>query len=334
MKTAILAILLFCIMIFPHELGHFIAAKRMGVKVNEFAFGMGPTIWKKQRGETLHSIRLFPVGGFCAMEGEDEESEEPRAFNNKKPWQKIIILAAGSFMNVVCAVLIMSLVVGIIGFTTTTIDQVTAGSPAEAAGLAAGDEIIAVNGQKTEEWTDISGAIASSAGASVAVTVEREGQELSLELKPQLNESGQYLVGITSKVSHNPLRSLVEGARSTWNMTVTMFETLGQLFSGRLGADSLSGPVGMVQMVGETAQYGLWYYGFLTALICLNLAIINMLPLPALDGGRIIFVLYTMISGRKVSQKVEGTIHLVGLALLFGLMIYVTFNDVTRIFGS
>ena len=137
MKTAILAILLFCIMIFPHELGHFIAAKRMGVKVNEFAFGMGPTIWKKQRGETLHSIRLFPVGGFCAMEGEDEESEEPRLSITKSPGRRSSFWPPAPFMNVVCAVLIMSLVVGIIGFTTTTIDQVTAGSPAEAAGLAA-----------------------------------------------------------------------------------------------------------------------------------------------------------------------------------------------------
>jgi len=115
---------------------------------------------------------------------------------------------------------------------------------------------------------------------------------------------------------------------------VTMFDTLGQLFTGKVGADNLSGPVGMVQMVSETSQYGFWYYGFLTALICLNLAIINMLPLPALDGGRIIFVIYTMLTGRRVSQKVEGTIHLIGLGLLFTLMIYVTFNDVTRIFGS
>ena len=130
MKTAILAIILFCIMIFPHELGHYIAAKRMGVKVNEFAFGMGPTIWKKQRGETLHSIRLFPIGGFCAMEGEDEESDEPRAFTNKKPWQKIIVLAAGSFMNVVCALLIMIIVTGVLGFTTTTVDTVAEDSPA------------------------------------------------------------------------------------------------------------------------------------------------------------------------------------------------------------
>lgn len=333
METAILAIILFCVMIFPHELGHYIAAKRLGVKVNEFAFGMGPVIWKKQKGETLHSIRLFPIGGFCSMEGEDEDSDEPRAFNNKKPWQKIIILAAGSFMNVLCAILIMSIVVGVLGFTTTTIDTVSEGSPAETAGIMAGDEITAIDGQPIEAWTDVSAAIASAEGGQIIITVQRDGRTLEAAVTPEQTQDGAYLIGITSRVSHNPFRAVAEGAKSTWNITVSMFQTLSQLFTGQLGADSLSGPVGMVQMVSQTTQYGWWYYGFLTALICINLAIINMLPLPALDGGRIIFVIISMITGRPVSQKVEGTVHFVGIMLLFGLMAYVTFNDITRIFG-
>ena len=333
METAILAIILFCVMIFPHELGHYIAAKRLGVKVNEFAFGMGPVIWKKQKGETLHSIRLFPIGGFCSMEGEDEDSDEPRAFNNKKPWQKIIILAAGSFMNVLCAILIMSIVVGVLGFTTTTIDTVSEGSPAETAGIVAGDEITAIDGQPIEAWTDVSAAIASAEGGQIIMTVQRDGRILEAAVTPEQTQDGAYLIGITSRVSHNPFRAVAEGAKSTWNITVSMFQTLSQLFTGQLGADSLSGPVGMVQMVSQTTQYGWWYYGFLTALICINLAIINMLPLPALDGGRIIFVIISMITGRPVSQKVEGTVHFVGIMLLFGLMAYVTFNDITRIFG-
>lgn len=333
METAILAIILFCVMIFPHELGHYIAAKRLGVKVNEFAFGMGPVIWKKQKGETLHSIRLFPIGGFCSMEGEDEDSDEPRAFNNKKPWQKIIILAAGSFMNVLCAILIMSIVVGVLGFTTTTIDTVSEGSPAETAGIMAGDEITAIDGQPIEAWTDVSAAIASAEGGQIIMTVQRDGRTLEAAVTPEQTQDGAYLIGITSRVSHNPFRAVAEGTKSTWNITASMFQTLSQLFTGQLGADSLSGPVGMVQMVSQTTQYGWWYYGFLTALICINLAIINMLPLPALDGGRIIFVIISMITGRPVSQKVEGTVHFVGIMLLFGLMAYVTFNDITRIFG-
>ena len=333
METAILAIILFCVMIFPHELGHYIAAKRLGVKVNEFAFGMGPVIWKKQKGETLHSIRLFPIGGFCSMEGEDEDAHEPRAFNNKKAGQKTIILAAGSFMNVLCAILIMSIVVGVLGFTTTTIDTVSEGSPAETAGIMAGDEITAIDGQPIEAWTDVSAAIASAEGGQIIMTVQRDGRTLEAAVTPEQTQDGAYLIGITSRVSHNPFRAVAEGAKSTWNITVSMFQTLSQLFTGQLGADSLSGPVGMVQMVSQTTQYGWWYYGFLTALICINLAIINMLPLPALDGGRIIFVIISMITGRPVSQKVEGTVHFVGIMLLFGLMAYVTFNDITRIFG-
>lgn len=288
---------------------------------------------EKQKGETLHSIRLFPIGGFCSMEGEDEDSDEPRAFNNKKPWQKIIILAAGSFMNVLCAILIMSIVVGVLGFTTTTIDTVSEGSPAETAGIMAGDEITAIDGQPIEAWTDVSAAIASAEGGQIIMTVQRDGRTLEAAVTPEQTQDGAYLIGITSRVSHNPFRAVAEGAKSTWNITVSMFQTLSQLFTGQLGADSLSGPVGMVQMVSQTTQYGWWYYGFLTALICINLAIINMLPLPALDGGRIIFVIISMITGRPVSQKVEGTVHFVGIMLLFGLMAYVTFNDITRIFG-
>lgn len=333
MTTAILAILLFCIMIFPHELGHFIAAKRMDVKVNEFSFGMGPAIWKRQKGETLYSIRLFPIGGFCAMEGEDEESEEPRAFTNKKPWQKIVILAAGSFMNVICAVIIMIIVTGILGFTTTTIDEVTVGSPAAKAGIVQGDEIVEINDKKVESWGDVSQYIGEAGEKSVTIEVSRDGNAKTLIMQPEYDDAGRYVVGIKCAISHSPLRAIAEGSKATWNMTVDMFDVLGQLFTGKLGTENLSGPVGMVQMVSETTQYGFWYYGFLTALICMNLAIMNMLPFPALDGGRIIFVLYTAITGKPVSQKVEGTIHFVGIILLFALMIYVTFNDITRIFG-
>ena len=341
MKTAILAILLFCIMIFPHELGHFIAARRVGVKVNEFAFGMGPAIWKKQGPETLYSIRLFPVGGFCAMEGEDEDSNEPRAFGNKKPWQKIVVLAAGSFMNIICAIVIMSLVIGIMGFTTTVVGQVTEDLPAKAAGILEGDKLLKIDDTEIEQWTDVSKALQASGGEEVVVTLERDKQVETVSVVLQLTEGVDaqgnpaqgYVLGVTCKISHNPFMAVVDGAQSTWNMTKMMFSALGQLFTGKAGVNELSGPVGMINMVSQTTEYGFWYYGFLTALICVNLAIINLLPLPALDGGRIIFVIYTMITGKTVSEKVEGAIHMVGMVLLLALMVFVTMNDITRIFG-
>ena len=351
MTTAILAILLFGVMIFPHELGHFIAARAMGIKVNEFAFGMGPTIWKKQGEETLYSIRLFPIGGFCAMEGENgaEEDEdgaliEPgeRSFCTKKPWQKIIVLAAGSFMNVLCAVLIMSLILGIMGFTTNKIGDITPDGPAALAGLKTGEEIISIDGNPVETWNDVLANMPND-DSIITVTVKGKGGVRDVEVQPVLtqikDENGtvvqeRYIIGITSKISHNPVTSLIGGAGSTWNIGVMIFDSLGMLLSGEAGADELTGPVGMVQMVSETVTYGLWYYGFLTAMICVNLAIINMLPLPALDGGRIIFVLISMITRKKVSEKVEGTVHFAGMVLLFSLMIYVCFNDVIKIFFS
>lgn len=351
MTTAILAIILFCVMIFPHELGHFIAARAMGIKVNEFAFGMGPTLWKKQGEETLYSIRLFPIGGFCAMEGEDgaEEDEsgqliEPdeRSFSAKKPWQKIIVLAAGSFMNVLCAVLIMTLVIGISGFTSNMIGTVTPDSPAAIAGMVPGDEIVEINGNQVETWEDVISFMPKD-DSTVHVKVDGKDGIRDLELTPVLSdvtdETGKvveqrYVIGITSKITHNPVKALAAGAQSTWNLGKMIFESLGMLLNGEAGADDLTGPVGMVQMVSQSVDYGFWYYGFLTAMICVNLAIINMLPLPALDGGRIIFVLITMITGKKVSEKIEGTVHLAGMVLLFSLMIYVCFNDVIRIFFS
>lgn len=361
MTTAILAIILFCVMIFPHELGHFIAARAVGVKVNEFAFGMGPAIWKKQGAETLYSIRLFPIGGFCAMEGENGDEDEgsdkggsgaggkdcagngssydaERSFAAKKPWQKIVVLAAGSFMNVLCAVLIMTLVLGIMGFTTNKIGEITPGSPAEAAGLSAGDEILSIDGNKVESWNDVITYMPQS-DTEVAITVDGSAGQKTVQVQPVLMESEatngemveHYAIGITSKISHNPVTALRGGVVSTWNLGKMIFESLGMLISGEAGADDLTGPVGMVQMVSETATYGFWYYGFLTAMICVNLAIINMLPLPALDGGRIIFVLLRLVIGESISDKVEGVVHFIGMTLLMGLMIYVCFNDVIRL---
>lgn len=349
MKTAILAIVLFCIMIFPHELGHFIVARRCGVQVNEFSFGMGPAIWKKQKGETLYAIRLFPIGGYCAMEGEeggsdDEEDLErhkddvlsnPRAFCNKKPWQKIAVLFAGSFMNLVCAFLILTITIGSMGFTTTTIGEVS--GPAKAAGIEAGDIIVEINYVETKEWADVTREISKNQGESIIVSVKHTRHSngiRDIEIVPKyLEDENRYIIGITSKPGHNPIKAIKAGGYATWNVIKLMFQSLDMIFSGQASMDDISGPVGIVQMVDETSNEGFSYFAFLLALICVNLAIINLLPLPALDGGRIIFVLYSWITGRAVSSKVEGTVHFVGIVLLLALALVVTFNDIGKIFG-
>ena len=350
MKTAILAILMFMLMIFPHELGHFIAAKKFGVKVNEFAFGMGPAIWKKQKGETLYAIRLFPIGGFCAMEGEDgqndddeeeggeivkKDPDDPRAFNNKKPWQKIIILAAGSLMNVFTAFIVLTIMTTVLGFATTTIGSVTAGSPAELAGLELGDKIVSIDDKEVNEWSDVGTYINEAQGNTVEFGVVRNGDEQEFQVTPEFVEKeNRYVIGITYKGSHNVIKGIGQGFVQTGKMFVIMKDSFKMLFSGEAGVSDLSGPVGIVQMVGETSSIGWWYYMFLLALICVNLAIINMLPFPALDGGRIIFVLYGWITGKPVSAKVEGIVHTIGIIVLLALLVVVTMGDIGRILGK
>ena len=331
--TVIYAVILFVMLIFPHELGHFTVAKAVGVKVNEFAFGMGPAIFQRQKGETLYSIRLIPIGGYCAMEGENEESESSRAFNNKPVWAKISVLLAGSAMNVLIAILAMTLVMGYIGTATTTIDEVQTGTPAYEAGLLSEDKVLSVNGTPIEKWNDIAAAIGSGE-ARLSITVERNGEEETFEMTPEKTEDGRYIIGVTSKVSHNALTAVSNGAKGTWSMTKGMFSALAQLVSGEVSTDELSGPVGIVSLVSETKNYGMIYFGYLVALISLNLALMNMLPLPALDGGRIIFVIIRKITGKMISDNLEGKIHGAGMILLFGFMIFVTWNDITRLFIS
>ncbi len=333
--TVIYVILLFVLMIFPHELGHFIAAKACRVQVNEFAFGMGPALFKKQGRETLYSVRAVPVGGYCAMEGEDTEeaSDNPRAFNNKKWWQKIIILVAGAAMNVLIAVLALTIISAVYGMTTTVIEEVSGGSPAMEAGIEAGDEVIAVGGERVESWSDVGTYIAENieSDGSVDITVAGDSGERTVTVLPEETD-GRLTVGITCKVSHNVFRAIVNGATGAWDMTVMMVDAFKQLFASGDFVNQVSGPVGIVSAVSETTTYGGVYYVYLVALISLNLAFINLLPFPALDGGRIIFVIIRLITGKAITDKMEGTVHMIGMMCLLGLFVFVTWNDITRLF--
>ena len=328
--TVIYAIVLFVLLIFPHELGHFIVAKAVGVKVNEFAFGMGPALFQRQGKETLYSIRLIPIGGYCAMEGENEESDNPRSFNNKPGWAKISVLVAGAAMNVLIAVMVLSIVMGIVGSATTTIAEVQPDSPAYTAGIEAGDQIVAIDENEIKAWSDVTNYIGTSEKA-VDVTLNRDGEEITTKITPALSEDGRYIIGITARLTHNPVTAVGNGLKSTWNMTLMMFESLGMLVTGEVPASDIAGPVGIVTMVSDTNTYGLYYFASLVALMSINLAIINLLPLPALDGGRILFVIIRKITGKMISDDLEGKIHTIGMLLLFGLMIFATWNDIARL---
>lgn len=329
--TLIYAVIIFCMLIFVHELGHFITAKLCGVKVNEFAIGMGPAFFKRQRGETLYALRVFPIGGYCAMEGEDEDSDDERAFNNKPAWQRAIVLAAGSFMNLLTAILLMIIIAFYVGQATTTIDVVNEDSPAYEAGIMAGDEVIALNGTELKEWADLQTIVGENEGEPVVFTVLRNGQEKEITVTPEYSkETDRAIVGVNPKKEHRPIASVGAGVTNTWNMTVMMYDLLGQLITGDASAKDLSGPVGIVYVVNDSAKMGLIYVVYLAALLSLNLAVINMLPFPALDGGRLIFLLIRKITGRRVTDEMEGKVHFIGIMLLMVLMVYVTWNDIVR----
>ena len=333
--TIFLVILLFIILIFPHELGHFIAAKLCGVQVNEFAFGMGPVILKKQGKETLYSIRALPVGGFCAMEGEDTEeaTENPRAFNNKSWWKKIIILVAGAAMNIIIAFLVMIFAAVYTGTPTTTINSVTDGGAASMAGIQAGDKIVRVSDSSVDSWEEFTSFMQKETKADkpISITVERSGKEKTFSISPQRQKDGKYVIGVVSKQRHNLFTGIKNGTASTVKMTKALFESFKMLFTSKEAIKQVSGPVGMIKIVSDAAGLGVFYYLYLVALISLNLAIFNLLPLPALDGGRIIFVIIRMFTGRAISDKVEARVHMIGMALLLTLTVFVTWNDIMRL---
>lgn len=329
MITAILAIVMFAVLIFIHELGHFAAAKACGVKVNRFALGMGPAIFRRQRGETEYSLRIFPIGGFCEMEGEDEDSEDSRAFNKKTAWQKAVILVAGPFMNFLLALVLMIFISFQLGAATTTVAEVMEGSPAQEAGILAGDEILSVNGENIEQWAQVSEAVSSSDREMQQVVVLRDGEELTME-SGTMESGDRQILGLTPAVEKNFLVALKNGPSATMSLTKEMYAMLKQLLTGQASAKELSGPVGIIYIVNQTAKDGVMNFLYLLALISLNLAVLNLLPFPALDGGRLVFVLLRKITGKRITDRMEAGVNFAGMIVLLTLMLYVTWNDIQR----
>lgn len=329
--TVIYAILIFCVLIFVHEFGHFIAAKSCGVKVNEFALGMGPILLKKQGEETLYSLRALPIGGFCAMEGEDEESNDPKSFSNKSAWQKAVIIVAGALMNLILAIIIMAGVAFYSGNPQPTVAEFLDNSPGQQAGMEIGDTVTAINGEKVTEWADLSRLIDGSTGETITITVvTQDGAEKTITTGVMTDETGRRLIGFVPVRTHNVLDAASGGIKATGTMAVSMVDILRQLFAGDVPASELSGPVGIVAIVNDTAPLGFVYIAYLAAIISINLAIVNMLPFPALDGGRLVFIVIRAVTGKAITDETEAKVHFAGIMLLFGLMIYVTWNDILR----
>ncbi len=345
----IIAIIIFGILIAIHEFGHFTAAKLCGVKVEEFAIGMGPALFKKQKGETVYALRILPIGGFCAMAGEDEESDDPRAFTNQGFWKKFVILCAGSFMNLVLGiVLILIMYAGAQAFVTPTIDHFMDGCPYEGTeAMQAGDTFYSIDGQRIYLVSDVSSFLMRGDGVYDIVML-RDGEKVELKdfalttktYAEYANDGPKYgfIFGYTEATFGTKLEY-------TWNTTLEFSRLvwlgLGDLINGKVGLKDMSGPVGIVDMMNEVGQQAESTKAaadnllYISAFIAVNLAIMNMLPIPALDGGRVFLMIVTVIieavSHKKLDPKYEGYIHLGGMVLLLGLMALVMYNDITKL---
>ncbi len=345
----ILGIIAFGLLIAVHELGHFLAAKACKVKVNEFSIGMGPAIFKKQGRETLYSLRLLPIGGYCAMEGEDDDSADPRSFGKQRRWKKLIILAAGAFMNFLLGFIIVLIIFSQAqAYGSNTVSGLMDGFPDDGeAGLMAGDEIYSINGMRIYYSNDFSTAMAR-AGENVDVVVIRDGEKVTLKdynLTPrEYTENGETVVkyGIYFEtVRATFIEKLKYSVYTSFNFVRLIWYSLTDLFTGAVGIKDLSGPVGVVSVMNDmgaqaaTVGDAILNISYLCAFIAINLAVMNMLPIPALDGGRIFFLIVTWIiekvSRKKVNPKYEGYIHTAGFVLLMGLMVFVFASDVVKI---
>lgn len=338
----LIAVLFFGLLIFFHELGHFIFAKLFKVKVHEFAMGMGPTLFKFKKGETKYALRLFPIGGFVSMEGEDEESDDEGAFCNKAAWKRFIIVAAGGVINLIMGVLIVAVMLSqsdLIGLPQIHSFEENAVSSQY---LQAGDEIKKINGKRVFSEYDLSFLMMRDADGIMEFTVERDGETVVLPEVPfqTYDNNGVNTIiydfiirGVEPgflNVASNALKQSVSIGRIVWI-------SLLDLVTGQYGLSDLSGPIGTVTFIADAAAQGatqamdFTYMFNLMAMIAINIGLFNLLPLPALDGGRIFFIAIEMIFRKRVPAKYEGWVHAVGIVLLLGLMVVISFSDIMKL---
>lgn len=338
-----MAILFFGIIIMIHEFGHFITAKFFKVRVNEFSLGMGPAIFKKQKGETQYSVRLFPIGGYVSMEGEDSDSDDERAFNKKPVWQKILVVVAGAFMNLVLGlillIILLSCCTDLIG--TNTIKEFYPNAVSEQYGLQAGDRFVKIDGHSVWSEQDLTFLLSRSTDGVFDFVVERDGKKVELN---DVKFDTEVVEGVTLVrydfviIGEQPgfLNVIKNSFAQSASIVRMVWLSLFDIITGKYGMSQLAGPVGTVNIVAEIAENAASTKNLETlltimAFITINVGVANLLPLPALDGGRLVFLLIEAVRRKPVNPKYEGYVHTAGLVLLMILMLAVTFNDILRI---
>lgn len=334
----IIAVLVFGVLIFVHELGHFTVGKLSGMRVNEFAIGMGPAIWHRQKGETKYALRLFPIGGFVAVEGEDEDSSDPRAFCNVRLWKRILFVCAGAIMNLLLGFVILSILVSLrTSLPTTIISDFREGATSNAS-LQRYDRILKINGNSVFTANDVTFSMISDKDGIVDFTVLRDGKKLELpgiDFGMQVEENGTRLINLDFYV-FSAQKTFWGSVKYTflWMFSIVrqVWLSLANLLTGNFTMSELSGPVGVSTAIGQASSAGMGTLLLLIGFITVNIGVFNLLPVPALDGGRLVFLLIELIMRRPVNPKYEGYVHVAGFVALMGLMLVVTFNDIIRLF--
>lgn len=356
--TILWALILFGLLIFFHELGHFLLAKLVGVKVLKFSLGFGPKLISKKIGDTEYLLSAIPLGGYVKPLGEDPEEElseedKPRAFNYQPVWKRMAIVVAGPIFNLVLAYVIFTAFLGLnlpviipdLDSITTMIEGVQEGSPAEKAGIMSNDSVVSINGSSVSDWTEMAEVFSKNPGKELLVTVRRGAELIEVKLTPEpttmKDASGDEVVvgriGISKKFSSNVIESSgvlsapLKGLEATWEWCVLTVEVVVKLFSGSLSAKQVGGPILIVDAAAKAASVGAFAYFNFIAIISINLAILNLLPVPVLDGGHVLFLSIEALRGKPLSDKILIIANKIGMALLLMLITFVIYNDTIRI---
>lgn len=329
------ALLIMSLLVMIHELGHFLAGRALGFSILEFAIGMGPVLWKKTKNGIQYSVRALPIGGMCRFNGEDEKISDNRSFYLEKVWKRIIVVLSGPAMNLLLAFITAIVTLAAFGDVMPQVYEVNADSAAYTAGMQQGDFIVAVDGKRIMYYNQTIDLIQSANREGFDVTVVRDGAEKALHFTNAYDEqAGKTVLGITINGDHMkfPLGETVTRSASYIVSTLTeTFKFFGNLFQGNISSKDVSGPVGIVAYISEAVRSSGETVLRLAVLISASLGIMNLLPIPALDGGRLLFMVVEVIRGKAVPPEKEGMVHFVGLILLFGLIIFLTYNDIVNL---
>ena len=338
----ILALIIFSAIVIFHELGHFLLAKWNGIEVIEFSLGMGPRLLSHVWGDTRYSLKLLPIGGSCQMVGEEEASDSEGAFGNKSVWARIAVVAAGPVFNFILAWVLALIIVGRVGYDNTMVDIIPDSAAAEA-GMEDGDQIISINGSRTWLYREVSLYSSLHQGQTATVVFERNGEEQTVVLTPKQSDTGAYLYGFSRTVQREKGGALETVGYSCAEIRYWLkatVESLKMLIGGQVGLEEMSGPVGIVSTIGDTykeSRVDGWYYVtmnmiMIAILLSVNLGVMNLLPIPALDGGRLVFLILEAIRGKAIPQEKESMVHFTGFVLLMGLMAVILFSDLHKLF--